>query len=230
MVLMMSQFISVSGIDGAGKSTQVSNLARYLEQIGETPITMWSRGGYTGGFSALKTLARRFKPGLIPPPGKSPQREVMLHRSWVRRIWLTLALVDLMCIYASQIRWWQLRGYTVICDRYLWDTLIDFRLSFPGENVEAWWLWRLLVWVSPQPDAAFLLTIPVEESLHRSKEKGDAFSEPEEKIRQRYVQYEQLKQKGYWPVIIDATQPTAEVWAEIQEAVLKYSGSAERAS
>ena len=211
--------IAVSGIDSAGKSTQIANLTEYLQGRGEAPLVLWSRGGYTGGFGALKTFFRRFCPGLIPPPGQNKQREAALSRSQVRRVWLLLALADLIRVYGLSIRWWQLRGRTVICDRYLWDTLIDFRLNFPAENVERWWLWRWLVRLSPQPDVSFLLMIPVEESLRRSQEKDEPFPEPEEQRRQRYAQYQQLQQEGLWSVMIDATRPVDQVWAEIQAAL-----------
>jgi thymidylate kinase len=124
-----------------------------------------------------------------------------------------------MRVYGLNVRWWRLRGRTVICDRYLWDTLIDFRLNFPAEDVERWWLWRLLVRLSPQPDASFLLMIPVKESLRRSQEKDEPFPEPEEKRRQRYAQYQQLQQEGVWSVVMDATRPVDQVWAEIQAAL-----------
>ena len=211
--------IAVSGIDSAGKSTQIANLTKYLQRRGEVSIVLWSRGGYTGGFSALKALLRRLRPGLIPPPGQNKQREAALSRSQVRRVWLLLALADLIRVYGLSIRWWQLRGRTVICDRYVWDTLIDFRLNFPAEDVERWWLWRWLVRLSPQPDVSFLLMIPVEESLRRSQEKDEPFPEPEERRRQRYAHYQQLQQEGLWSVVIDTTRPVEQVWAEIQAAL-----------
>ena len=208
--------ITLSGIDSAGKSTQIANLVKYLQERDEASIVLWSRGGYTDGFSALKTLLRRLRPGLIPPPGQSEQREAALRQGRVRRLWLALALLDLLRVYGLNIRWWRLRGRTVICDRYLWDTLIDFRLNFPTENVEGRWLWRLLVRLASQPAVSFLLMIPVEESLRRSRAKDEPFPEPEEKRRQRYAQYQQLQQEGCWSVVIDATQPVDQVWAEIR--------------
>jgi thymidylate kinase len=211
--------ITMSGIDNSGKSTQIASLTRCLQERGKSPIVLWSRGGYTGGFGALKALLRRLRPGLLPPPGQTKEREAALRRGRVRRLWLALALLDLIRVYGVNIRWWRLRGRTVICDRYLWDTLIDLRLSFPTENVERWRLWHWLVRLSPQPDVSFLLMIPVEESLLRSQEKQEPFPEPEEKRRQRYAQYQQLQQEGLWSVVVDATRPAAQVWAEIQAAL-----------
>jgi thymidylate kinase len=211
--------IVLSGIDGAGKSTQTANLVKYLQGKDKCPVALWSRGGYTAGFSTLKRWLRRLRPGLVPPPGQNKQREAALGQGWVRRLWLSLALLDLMRVYGLNIRWWRWQGRTVICDRYLWDTLIDFRLNLPSENVEGWRLWRWLVHLSPRPDVSLLLMIPVEESLRRSQASGDAFPEPEERRRQRYAQYQELQQARRWSVAIDATRPVDQVWAEVRAAI-----------
>ena len=208
--------VAFSGIDGAGKSTQTSHLQAYLETQGLKPVYLWSRGGYTTLFNGLKSALRRFGGNRLPPPGISERRQAYMQRRWVRCLWLVLSLLDLVRVYGLTIRFWRLLGRPVLCDRYLWDTLIDLRLNFPAENVERWWLWRLLVRLAPQPDVSFLLMIPVEESLRRSQEKDEPFPEPEEGRRRRYAQYQQLQQKGHWSVVIDATKPVDQVWAEIR--------------
>jgi len=208
--------ITLSGIDNAGKSTQIANLTRYLQERGKAPVVLWSRGGYTGGFSALKIWMRRLWPGSIPPPGHSEQREAVLRRVRVRTVWLALALLDLIRVYGINIRWWRLRGRTIICDRYLWDTLIDFRLNFPEETVETWWLWRFLTSLSPKPDASVLLMIPLEESIRRSEMKQEPFADPPEVRARRYVMYEELSATRDWHVI-QATGTPDHVFARLTQ-------------
>ncbi|MEM2001570.1 MAG: dTMP kinase [Candidatus Methanomethylicaceae archaeon] len=210
--------VTFSGIDGAGKSTQIQLLIDYLRQEGQEPIYVWARGGYTPMFEGLKALLRRFAKHLVPPPGDNPQRERAFRRGWIRRLWLTFALLDLLWMYGVKLRWWQWCGRTVVCDRYLWDTLVDFRLYFPQERVECWWLWRLLVHLTPQPDAAFLLIVPVEESMRRSSIKGDPFREPLEMLAQRLAQYQAIAQGRQWH-IVDGCQPVSELAAQIVKVV-----------
>jgi len=210
--------VTFSGIDGAGKSTQIELLMEHLRQEGRKPLYVWTRGGYTPLFEGLKVLLRRLPGRAVPPSGNNPQRAQVFSRGWVRRLWLVLALLDLLWLYGLQLRWWRWRGRAVVCDRYLWDTLIDFRLNFPHEQVERWWLWRLIVRIAPRPDAAFLLLVPVEESVRRSDVKGEPFREPPEVLAQRLAQYQALAQDGHWHVM-DGRRPIPELAGEVLAVV-----------
>ncbi|HVF91890.1 MAG TPA: hypothetical protein VNH22_17625, partial [Blastocatellia bacterium] len=164
--------IVFSGLDGAGKSTQIRLLMERLESEGRKPICLWTRGGYTSGFGALKSALRRLSRGGAPEPGHTPGRERAFKSPATRRAWLALAVLDLTRVYAVHLRLWLWRGRTIVCDRYLWDTLIDFRLNFPEEPVERSFLWKALDKLTPRPDAAFLMLVPVAESVRRSDIKG----------------------------------------------------------
>ena len=194
--------IVFSGIDGAGKTTQIERLLAQLRDEGRAPVYLWSRGGYTPLFNALKSLLRRLSgKRLVPESGRSPQRKRSLSRPVVRKVWLTLALLDLILLYGLVLRWWRWRGRPIVCDRYLWDTLVDFRLNFPQEQVETWLLWRLLRRAAPRPDAAFLLLVPVEESVRRSHLKDEPFPDSPDVLAKRLGQYQTLAEKGHWQVL-----------------------------
>jgi dTMP kinase len=218
----------LSGLDGAGKSTQIALLATRLAADGHRPKVIWSRGGYTPLFNALKDTVRRFGRGrIVPKSGHSYQRSQTLSNPLVRRLWLTFAIVDLWWLYGIQVRWLCWRGRTVICDRYLWDTLIDFHLNFPQEQVELWGLWRLLVKASPRPDAAFLLLVPVEESLRRSRQKQEPFPDSPEMLSRRLTEYQTLARNGDWRVM-DGCRPVNDLAAEIWAAVVAGTHGGER--
>ena len=55
----------------------------------------------------------------------------MFKNIFIQYIWIYAAILDLLRIYAFAIRWNLLIGKKVICDRYIWDTLIDFKIMFP---------------------------------------------------------------------------------------------------
>lgn len=198
--------ITFSGLDGAGKSTQIEWLKNDLQQRGYVTRIVWARGGYTPGMEGLKRLARRLLRRKLPPSGHSAQRTQTFSISWVRRLWLSLAILDLTWLYSVRLRWWKRHGQAVICDRYVWDTLIDFRLNFPREGVERWWLWRLLMRSMPKPDAAFVILIPVEESLRRSDLKGEPFRDSSTMLTKRLEYYRDLSKSVSWRVL-DGNQP-----------------------
>lgn len=195
MSLNKGRLIAFSGIDGAGKSTQINLIIDKMNSQGVMPVYLWSRGGYTGPFNALKSLARKVLGKKAIPSGRTEQRSQMFRKAWVRNVWLTLAIIDLIFVYGIYIRLLKLRGYFVIADRYLWDTWIDFTLNFPGVRIDQWALWKLLVRVAPVPDFSFVLLVPVEESLRRSKLKDEPFPDSEETLLKRHTLYRELSKK-----------------------------------
>jgi len=214
----LAPLYALSGLDGAGKSTQIGLLTDRLRDAGRPPYYLWTRGGYTGPFNTAKGLARRLLGKRAVPSGRTEARTQAFARPGVAQIWLVLAMLDLVLVYGLYVRWLRLTGRTVIADRYLWDTWVDFRLNFPGVEFDRWPLWRLLVWVTPKPDHAFLLLIPVEESLRRSKLKNEPFPDSAEVLGQRLAHYERIgREQGVQ--MIDCTRPVDEIAAELWGAV-----------
>jgi thymidylate kinase len=213
-----------SGLDCAGKSTQIGLLMDFLRDQGAAPVHLWTRGGYTPGFNALKNLARRlFRRRVVPVQGAGEARARAFRRPRVRRLWLALAIVDLAFVYGVRLRWWALRRRTVIADRYLEDTLIDFQLNFPEECVEKWILWRLLAAVTPRPDVRFMMLVPVEESLRRSRLKNEPFPNTSDELSQRTAAYQRLVSAGGWDVL-DGCSPIPDLEQRIRSRVLDVAG------
>lgn len=211
-----NKLVVFSGLDGAGKTTQIQGLMDEWRATGRSLVYLWTRGGYTPLFTLLKKILRMGR--MVPPAGPSQARSQSISRPVVRKVWLTVSILDLILVYGLLVRWWLMTGKSVVCDRYLWDTLIDFQLNFPQEKVERWVLWRLLTWVTPVPDAAFLLLIPVEESLLRSQLKGEPFPDTPEVLSERLTAYRSQAEQGRWRVI-DGLLPRDEVAASIQNTL-----------
>lgn len=217
---MSGILVVFSGLDGAGKSTQIQRLVEHLRSQGRSPVVYWTRGGYTPLFSAAKSALRGLSRGrAVPQAGPSQQRSQALARPGAQRLWLALAMLDLLWVYGVQVRWQRWRGRTVICDRYLGDTEIDFQLNFPQQRFQRSLLWRLLVRATPRPDASFLLLIPVGESVRRSQLKHEPFPTPPDLLAQRLRGYESLAGRSLWQVVLDGRQPVDELAAGIASAV-----------
>ena len=181
--------IVFSGIDGAGKSTQIDLLKEQIAEQGPPVSSVWSRGGYTPGFELLKKFIRIIFGKRSIPSGRNEKRDKTMSNSLVSRLWLMIAMLDLLVLYAITIRIKSLLGEVVICDRYLGDTFIDFSLNFPGSNFEEMWLWKILVVISPKPDVGFLFILPVKESIHRSRLKNEPFPDSRKLLGQRLEIY-----------------------------------------
>ena len=102
----------------------------------------------------------------------------------------------------------------VICDRYIWDTLIDFNIMFPHIDIKKWMLWKILVWFTPIPDKSILLTIPLSLSEERCLKKFDPFPDSPEVRETRYQLYVSLSKKNKWK-IIDSSSSRDDVFQAI---------------
>lgn len=215
----MQKLIVFSGLDGAGKSTQIELLQAEFQKRGVPVTYIWSRGGYTPIFNALKSIARRLSSRrLVPASGHSEQRTKRFARPMVQKIWLVIAILDLWVTYAIWLRWLMLSGNAIICDRYIRDTQIDFRLNFPDLKFERWLFWKLLVASTPKANAAFLLLIPVEESMRRSNLKAEPFPDSRETLDSRLRAYQKLVSEEHWQVL-DGCQPIEELSMLIHKKV-----------
>jgi len=213
--------IAFSGLDGAGKSTQIELVKKYWEASGNKVFVFWSRGGYTPGMERLKSLLRKKSNSLIPKDaGISKQREQSFTNPVIRRIWLTLAILDLIFYYAIYIRAKESYGTKIICDRYIHDTLIDFKLNFPQENVERWGLWMFMTYVSAKPKKHFVITIHVEESQRRSKLKNEPFPDTEETLKKRLKDYLQFAENNTYTIHIDGSKGIDEIHKYILEYIV----------
>ena len=130
-------------------------------------------------------------------------------------------MLDLLFYYAVYIRVVELVGIVVICDRYLFDTLLDFKRNFPQENVHTWPLWRFLMLVAAKPDKHFVLTISTKESQYRSKLKNEPFPDSYETLEFRLDEYLKFGSTHKVVVQIDCERRIELIHQEILDTLVK---------
>ena len=92
--------IVFSGVDCAGKSTQIELLKKEFLGHGIKSQSLWSRGGYTPGFELLKKLLRIVIGKKVIPFGRSKKKHKTMSNLFIRYLWLVIAMLDLLFLYA----------------------------------------------------------------------------------------------------------------------------------
>ncbi len=210
--------IVVSGVDGAGKSTQIARLQERLHARGARPVVFWHRPGYSPELDALRRVVRRLRGGVLPPPGPSAARERVFSRPSVRVSWLATALLDTFAQHALKVRAMLATGRTVICDRGLADARLDLALRFPEAAPLLGRLWPAIEAGAPRPDISLLLLVSPEEALRRSEAKREPFPDPPEVRLARDRAYRELVGRDGWRVIdaeADVDVVAGRIWREV---------------
>lgn len=208
--------IAISGIDCAGKSTQIELLRRHFERRGRAVETLWHRPGYSPALDAARALIRRLRPAALPTAERPAERARAFARPGVAEAWVAAALADTLVCYAVRVRTLLARGRVVLCDRYLEDAALDFELRFPHLAAAARRGLRAVRVLSPVPDAAFLLTLERAEMARRMAAKDEPFPDPPAVREARYRAYREIAAAGKL-IPIDATPPADVVHRRILE-------------
>jgi len=148
--------VSFSGLDGAGKTTQIDNLRALMESLGlrDTMLTFWDNivvlSRYREGFVHKVYGSERG----IGAPDKPVERRDKNVRAW----YLSLIRHGLYLLDAIHLRWVlgkAKRGPydVIIVDRYIYDELANLPLENPFSRAFV----RFIRAIAPQPDLAYLL-------------------------------------------------------------------------
>lgn len=167
---MNGHLICITGIDGAGKSTQAKRLVARLRREGYRARYVW--GGrqailtapFVGGGKRLLHAPKR--PHDIAPTENRAYREYVTHarralkQPALRAAWRTLTIGEHMLQLLLHVELPLLRGEVVVCDRYLYDSLVN-QVVLLGRS--PWQLARTLrrpLWkLAPEPALGFWLDL-----------------------------------------------------------------------
>jgi thymidylate kinase len=213
-----NKFIVFSGTDCSGKSTQIQYLSNWFIMNNVRCEVFWSRIGYTPGFQLFKDVLRFLLKRKLPKPGNSERRSKAFKRKYVRRIWITIGILDLFLFYVLILRL-KLLNKNVICDRYIIDSEIDLLIAFPDENVSNWGIWRFMKFMAIKPTHHFVSIVPTEVTAVRSKNKWEPFPDPPEVMAKRYDIYSSLRQDVNHFHFIDGLKNVEDIKMEIMSLV-----------
>ncbi len=199
---MRGKFITLEGMDGAGKSTHIPNIIALLKARGFEVVSTREPGGTSLG---------------------EHLRELLLHESMDPETETLLMFAARREHIAQVIEPALARGAYVLSDRF---TDATFAYQSAGKGVQSSKIRALEAWVQEglQPDLTLLFDVPVSVSVERlaSARAPDKFERESqnffEKIRSSY-----LERASEYPArfqIIDANRPLADVESSVKEVIL----------
>ena len=199
---MAGVFISLDGVDGGGKSTQVHLLAEYLRTRGHDVLTFRDPGGTKLGEALREILLHRQE---IPLTGTAEMLLYMASRAELVAECIRPALES---------------GKTVITDRFLLANVV-YQGCAGGLDPSQLWHVGEIATGGLQPDLTIVLDIAVEHALSRIARGLDRLesrgTEYMEKVRRGFL--EQVSHLGSRAVVVDANAEIDSVQAGIQHAV-----------
>ncbi|MEZ6070487.1 MAG: dTMP kinase [Pirellulales bacterium] len=206
-------FFSFDGIDGSGKSTQMSRFVAWLEQQGHDVVVCRDPGSTPLGESLRELLLHRHELAL------SARAEMHVYMA------ARAQLVDEVIRPALEA------GRTVVSDRYLLANVVYQGHAGGIEPAEVWRIGRFTVG-GVLPDVNIVLDVPPEtaaERLHR-----DETREPD-RMERRGEEFRRQLRAGYLAeaaadprhvVLVDATRGVEEIEADVRRVAQRVIDSA----
>lgn len=201
-------FITIDGIDGVGKSTQIERLTRHLESLGHNVVAVRDPGSTEVG-SRLRSLLL--------------DSRLEMHRRTEAMLFMASRCEMVETVIRPSLE----AGKTVISDRFLLSTVVYQSIDERGkESIKPESLWRLGRHAndSLEPDLTILLDLSAEQSLariegptDRMESRGVAYMET---VRRAFI--DQLPSSSRATVTVDAALPIDEVTEQLIQAVDEF--------
>lgn len=226
--------VSFSGIDGSGKTVHIRSLIDAFAMAEIDARSFWSRFGSSArekgsagpragssGPRAGGTSARAAEAAASDTAASLERRRRRLRHPVLRLGWLSCHLIILVlrCTWHVRLKRW-LRG-VVICDRYIYDAIVEIGASLPDDPRLSRWAERCLTRSCPRPDVAWLLDVPAEVSVRRQADEGGSAASSEELARQRSA-YLALAGTHGLNVVTTESDPEETTSRVVRETLLAY--------
>lgn len=198
-------FITLDGIDGVGKSTQIDRLDKFLTDRGHDVMTVRDPGSTEIGGKLRSILL---------------DSEITIHRRTEAMLFMASRCEMVETIIRPALD----AGRTVISDRFL---LANVVYQSVGGDVDAETLWKLgrIANGNLSPNLTVLLDMPATESMRRITAATDRMesrgTDYMESVRQAFLQ--QVQHSGQHHIVVDASQSPDAVSDQITKFTADHS-------
>lgn len=134
--MLTDRLICIAGVDGSGKTTLAKKLVDELNQKGYPTKYVWFRFPYFLTFTLL-FIARLTKLTQYVSNGKHRVGIHYFHLQPFRALYPLTVLIDTLVHYVIKIAIPLKLGYIVICDRWIYDIIVDVSIDVHNVCVRA---------------------------------------------------------------------------------------------
>ena len=212
--------ISFSGIDSAGKTTQIEMLSKYCDEHKIKYCKVWSKARGTPGVLWLKELVRIDKK--MDVAEKAEYRNDFYRNPQKQRLLYIASMLDLCWYWGIYYRILGIINKYLICDRYLWDTYTELKQDFQFIDIDRSKLWKIVRCISPKPKYSFVFIIPAEVSLERDKKKNAAGIEDVERKKRKIETYMCCVKNDCWTNVMDGLRGIDELHQSVLSILELY--------
>lgn len=161
--------VSFSGIDGAGKSTQIANLRARLCEAGFTVglVTFWDDVARLKQFrEGVGHKVFKGDKGVGTPEAPIRRRDKNVRSPLVTFFRLAIYFLDALSLRGVASKALRSKADVVIFDRYIYDELANLDLGNPAAQTYL----RAIIRLTPKPDRSFVLDADPDQARARKPE------------------------------------------------------------
>lgn len=213
-------FVCIIGTDGSGKTTQCKRLCEKLQKEGHEAQYSWCK--FESKFlyylvQAIKKILSNKGNDMQEYDSRKKKKDSILSYQVIRIPFLSYILIHYYTQVIRDIYWPLWRGRTVVCDRYVYDTIVDIAVDFDYSDRSANRLLDMYLQFIPKPDVLLYLKVPPEVSLKRKDDIPNL-----EFVREKKEAYDVLLEDTS-AVTISGVGDIEEIGDKINEQIWKHS-------